>query len=71
MSEAIGDMWSTASLGCFHKSKPPEGPFPGEVVLLLLHVVHGGSLSLSGLLHELEMESALTYMFLQRITISE
>ena len=50
---------------------PPEGPFPGEVVLLLLHVVHGGGLSLSGLLHELEMESALTYMFLQRITISE
>ena len=37
---------------------PPEGPFPGEVVLLLLHVVHGGGLALSGLLHELEMESA-------------
>ena len=40
---------------------PPEGPFHGEVVLLLLHVVHGGGLALSGLLHELEMESVLTY----------
>ena len=33
-----------------------EGPFPGEVVLLLLHVVHGGGLALGGLLHQLEME---------------
>ena len=38
---------------------PPEGPFAGEVVLLLLHVVHGGGLALSGLLHELKMESVL------------
>ena len=38
---------------------PPEGPFAGEVVLLLLHVVHGGCLALSGLLHELKMESVL------------
>ena len=38
---------------------PPEGPFAGEVVLLLMHVVHGGGLALSGLLHELKMESVL------------
>ena len=44
---------------------PPEGPFPGEMVLLLLHVVHSGGLALSGLLHELKMESVLLYMLLR------